>query len=290
MAGPLDGRVALVTGGSRGVGRGVAVALAKAGAKVYVTARSVEENSVEKRLPGSLASLEEEISAAGGSCTVLKCDHTQDDQTAAVVEQIRTAHGRLDILVNNAFAIPKPAKLFFHQPFYAQPVSFFDSVATVGLRNHYVATHYASDLLFAAEGLVVNVSSAGGQHYGFCTAYGTTKAALDRMSLDMARDLRPKNVACISLWPGAVKTERMVMGAELMGGIEKVEQGESPEFVGRVIAGLFADEARMAKSAKIWSTRRLAKEYGIVDVDGRELPLEIEPEQIHHIEDSAFLA
>merc|ERR1712137_699647 len=278
----LEGKVALVTGASRGVGRGVAISLAREGAFVYLTARSYEENQVEKRLPGSLQSVKQEIIDAGGECCCVQCDHTNDDQTRAVIEQIKKEKGKLDILVNNAFAIPKPAAKFFHQPFYSQPIEFLDTVMNVGVRNHYVCTVLAAELLMASKGLVVNISSPGGQNRLFNVSYGVSKCALDRMAVDMGHDLQPKGVTCISLWPGMVKTERMLMGAELMGGMEKVQnEGESPEFVGLVVAALASDEHRLKRTARIWTTRKLASEYGVKDGE-KEWPVidEDEPQNI----------
>jgi len=262
------GRVALVTGASRGVGKGIAVALAKAGAFVYLTARSYSEHQIEKRLPGSLQQVEGEIIQQGGQCKCLQADHTNDQDTKRVIDLIKEEKNQLDILVNNAFAIPKPAGQFFGQPFYTQPIEFFDTVTKVGLRNHYVCTVYASEMLIQSKGLVVNISSAGGQNYLFNVSYGVTKCAVDKLSVDMAHDFQPHGVCCICLWPGVVKTERMVMGAALMGGIDKVEAtGESPHFVGDIVAALATDPQKMDKTGKIWSTRRLGQIYSVSDGD-----------------------
>ena len=148
----------------------------------------------------------------------------------------------------------------------------------VGVRNHYVCATLAADLLIASEGVIVNISSGGGQQHLFNVCYGVSKCAVDRMAVAMAIDLKPKGVACISLWPGMVKTERMIMGAELMGGLDKVEEtGESPEFVGSVIAAFASDPHRMNRTALIWSTRNLAQQYGVTD-HGKAWPVEAEEE------------
>uniref|UniRef100_A0A7S4IUB1 Uncharacterized protein n=1 Tax=Vannella robusta TaxID=1487602 RepID=A0A7S4IUB1_9EUKA len=283
----LSGQVALVTGASRGVGKGIAIALAKEGALVYMTARSYEENQVEKRLPGSLLSVEHEIKELGGNCRCIQCDHTDDEQTKKVFETIEKEQGKLHILVNNAFAIPKPASEFFHKPFYTQPIHFFDTVTQVGLRNHYVCAVLASKMLIESKGMIINISSAGGQTHLFNTCYGVTKCALDRMAVDMAIDLKPQEVFCISLWPGMVKTERMIMGAALMGGIDKVnEEGESPEFVGRVIAALGSDSDRMSRTGKIWTTRKLASEYNVTDINGKQWPVDEDSEPQNFVKSS----
>eukprot|EP01095_Lingulamoeba_sp_RSL-Kostka_P006483 TRINITY_DN2034_c0_g1_i1.p1 TRINITY_DN2034_c0_g1~~TRINITY_DN2034_c0_g1_i1.p1 ORF type:complete len:297 (-),score=103.94 TRINITY_DN2034_c0_g1_i1:283-1173(-) len=274
--------VCLVTGATRGVGKGIALAFGEKKYTVYITGRTVEEFTIEKRLGGSLNQTKAEVEALGGICIPIKADSSNDDEMKAVLDQIEEEQGHLDILVNNAFRVPKPASQFFSKPFFEQDTRFLDEQYNVGCRNHFVLSTLACPLLFKANrtSLIVNISSAGGQNHLFSVSYGMIKTMVDRMSVDMGIELKEhnKNTACISLWPGVVKTERMILGAKLMGGKETVEKGETPQFVGRTIAALYNDENILEKSGKIWSTRKLGDLFNVTDVDGKKFDVDINSE------------
>jgi dehydrogenase/reductase SDR family protein 1 len=259
----LGGQVAVVTGASRGVGKGIAIALGEAGATVYVTGRSVDPGV--SRLPGTVRETAEEVSRAGGRGVAVACDHRRDDEVAALFARVREESGRLDILVNNAFAVPEGGELW-GVPFWRQPIHFWDDMHGVGLRSHYVASVLAAPLLIErGGGLIANISSFAGGMFALNVAYGVGKAAVDRLAADMAHDLTPYGVASVSLWPGIVKTERVLAGELPF----DAKHGESPHLTGRAIAHLAVDPERMAKTGKTLVVAELAAEYGFTDVDGR---------------------
>jgi len=210
------GKVVLVTGASRGVGRGIAIELGRAGAIVYITGRTFDEND-KNELPGTLSETAKIIRELGGVCIPVKCDHANDEEVKAVFDKIEKEQLKLDVLVNNVFNIPDKAKQ--SPPFWEQEVSVYDSYMDVGARSHYVAAKYAVPLMLKnkdekVKGIIVNISSAGGKYYIFNVSYGTCKSALERMSKDMAYELKREGICCLSLWPGLVKTERMIARKE----------------------------------------------------------------------------
>ena len=262
--------VCVVTGASRGVGRGVALALGAAGATVYVTGRSVKEG--DSALPGTVGQTAADVTAAGGTGIAVACDHGDDAQVAALFERVRREHGRLDILVNCAIAIPDP--LTEVGPFWKKPLAM-TQLLDVGLRSSYVASHYAADLLIAARGLVVNISSAGSRCYMHGPAYGAGKAATDKMTFDMAYDFKSEGVSVVALWPGLVKTERSarVCAAEPDKYGDSYDSAETPQFIGRVVLALHGDaDCLQKRSGGVFYTAELASQYGVQDIDGAQPP------------------
>ena len=261
--------IALVTGASRGAGKGIALALGDAGATVYVTGRSQAEG--DSALPGTVYATAEQITQRGGRGIAVVCDHANDESVAALVAQIERDHGKLDILVNNALCVPEGLTL--PGPFWEKPLSLQD-ILNVGLRSSYVAAYYAAPLLVKQGGLLVNTSSPGGRSYMHGPAYGAGKAGVDKMAHDMAVDFEPYQVAVVSLWMGLLKTERTQAAFEADPDLyrDMMAMVESPEFTGRVIAALSADKNRMARSGKVWFAAELGAEYGLADIDGRLPP------------------
>jgi NAD(P)-dependent dehydrogenase (short-subunit alcohol dehydrogenase family) len=261
---PLEGQVAIVTGASRGIGKGCALELGAAGATVYVTGRTLEEGSAP--LPGTIGATAAEVDAAGGRGVAVRCDHRDDAQVAALFERVRREQGRLDVLVNNAFLIPR--ELTSGKPFWETPLSNWDDMIDVGTRSAYVASHFAAPLLVAQRaGLIANVSSSGAAEYAWHVAYGVGKAALDRITADTARELRPFGVAVVSLWPGLVLTERTSRAKAALPSLD-FGGAESQRFTGRAVVALAADPKRLERSGRAWSSRELADAYGFTDVDG----------------------
>jgi dehydrogenase/reductase SDR family protein 1 len=259
--GPLAGKIAIVTGASRGVGKGIALGLGEAGATVYVTGRSVEAGA----LPGTIGETAAEITARGGEGVAVRCDHAIDAEVAALVERVRSERGRIDVLVNNAFAIPDGRVV---GPFWELPIEQWDVLHRVGLRSHYVAAWHAAPVMIAQRsGLVVNVSSFGAKIYAVNVAYGVGKAGVDRMTRDMARELKPHGVTVVSLWPGIVRTERLLTtdGARL--GFDPTH-GETPLLSGRAVAAVAADPERAAKTGQSLVVAELARAYGFTEPDG----------------------
>lgn len=256
----LSGRVAVVTGASRGVGRGIAIALGAEGATVYVTGRTM--------LPDGTGSLNETVASIeerGGEAFAVRCDHAKDEDVQALFERVGSEQGRCDILINNVFATPQGD--LFNTPFWKQPIQVWDTMIDVGLRSHYVASVLAVPWLQkSAAGLIVNISSFGGASYQVNVAYGVGKAGVDRLARDMARDLRDEKICSVSLYPGVVRTEKVLSGELPF----STEVSESPEFAGRVITALALDEQRMKRTGKVHVVAELAREYGVLDIDGTE--------------------
>ncbi|MDZ7784866.1 MAG: SDR family NAD(P)-dependent oxidoreductase [Halioglobus sp.] len=263
-------RVAVVTGASRGAGKGIALALGTRGDTVYVTGRTRREG--ESALPGTVQATADAVSAAGGTGIAVYCDHSDDESVRALFERVATDHGRLDILVNNATSLYDA--LTDTGPFWEKPLDL-TGLWDVGLRSHYTATWFAAPLLVAnGEGLVVNTSSFGGRIYMHGPAYGAGKAAVDKMSHDMAVDFRAYHVAVVSIWMGLLLTERTqrVFDAEPDKYAQLASTAETPEFTGHVIDALARDPRLMEKSGKVWIGAELGAEYGVTDTDGRQPP------------------
>lgn len=259
------GTVALVTGASRGIGKGVALALADAGATVYITGRTVSARA--EGLPGSLDETVAAAAARSGRVIPLVCDHADDDQVSAVFARISHDAGRLDILVNNVFALP--AGPIFGVPFWEQPLEVWDLMHTVGLRSHYVAARHAAQLMVPTKrGFIANISSFGARSYQVNVAYGVGKAAVDRLSADMAKELKRHGVTSVSLWPGIVRTERILASADTLPWDMSVT--ESPQFTGRAIVALANDPDLLERSGKTWVVAHLARVYGFTDTNGTQ--------------------
>lgn len=269
---PLLGNVALVTGASRGIGKGVSAALAKAGATVYATGRTVNSS---KTAPGTVSETAQEINEAvataggNGRCIAIQCDHTDDAAVAAVFDRVLSETGRLDILVNNAYGAALAIMKTLKQKFWEKDLSMWDKSNDVGLRSHYVASALAARYMVnARSGLIVNISSFGGWRYaGFAgdVAYGVGKAASDRLANDMAVELKPYGVAAVSLWPGMVNTELV---SSMRPGGSFGDRAESPEFAGRAIVALAQDKNLMKKTGKVLLTTELATELAFTDISG----------------------
>ena len=193
---PLSGKVAVVTGASRGIGKGIALVLAEQGATVYVTGRTV--NPGDYYLPGTVGETAAECTARGGKGIAVACDHGDNDQVAALFDQVRRDDGKLDILVNNAFQLSDD--LIEPKPFWEKPLSNLE-MWEVGVKSSFVAAWHAAPLMVPQRsGLIVAISGFVGVTYTFGVVFGTAKTAVDRMARDMAIELKPHNVASISLW------------------------------------------------------------------------------------------
>lgn len=272
-----QGKLILVTGASRGIGRGIALACAKEGATVIITGRH-KGGPRSDHLTGGLDATAAEITAlgrSGGTCIPMVCDHDDDVAVENLVNKIFEIHGRLDVLVNNAYAGADYQGDFAANSFWEKPLSQWDQCHRVGLRSHYVASSLCARhwVPKKQEALIVNISSAAGAGYVFDVSYGCGKAALDRLSADCARELKEHGVAVVSIWPGAVATEVVKKGREEGSKTMNDERGifnqmESVEFSGRGVVALAADPGRMRFSGKVVMTPELAEIYGFTDVDG----------------------
>jgi NAD(P)-dependent dehydrogenase (short-subunit alcohol dehydrogenase family) len=261
--GELTGQVALVTGASRGCGKGVALVLGERGAIVYVTGRSVRGRPTTLGRPGTIDDTADQITARGGTGIALRCDHTDDAQTRAVFDRIRAEQGRLDLLVNNAWSgyeISPDGDLDFWDIEWRH----WDLMFNGGLRASAYASWCAAPTMVAAgRGLIVNITWVLDRPHGHAF-YETVKNATNKLTEQLADDLRPHGVTCLAVSPGFMRLERMSLSPE------EEAATESAEFPGRAIAALATDRHVMAKSGGVYTTPALAREYGFTDVDGKQ--------------------
>jgi dehydrogenase/reductase SDR family protein 1 len=262
--GALSERVAVVTGASRGLGKGIALGLGEAGATVYVTGRSTEANPGS--LPGTVDETAAEVTGLGGRGIAVACDHRVDDQVVELFARIESEHGRLDVLVNNALASPDQHVLWSGKRFWEIPVELWDGLLAVGLRSHFVASRLAAPLMIRQkEGLIVNVAShaAGtGKTAGSkaIVPYSVGKAGLHRLSSDLAAELEGTGVTVVEIWPPGSRTEGVLADPEPFGDLER---WKPPVFTGRVVAALAASADVAARSGEALVVTDLAEELGI---------------------------
>ncbi|MFC7516783.1 SDR family NAD(P)-dependent oxidoreductase [Herbaspirillum sp. GCM10030257] len=262
--------VTVVTGASRGAGKGIALALASKGATVYITGRSLREGDAD--LPGTIYATAEEVNALGGKGIPVPCDHAIDSQVQALFQRVAQEQGRLDILVNNATYLHD--QLIERGGFWEKPLELVN-ILDVGLRSAYVASYYAAPLMIGqGKGLIAFTSSFGASCYMHGPAYGAQKTGVDKFAKDMAVDLRPHGVATVSIWMGPLQTERTMRVWEREPGKygEFAPLAETPQFTGLVIDALYRDPAVMEKSGQVLVGAEIAQEYGIVDINGKQPP------------------
>ncbi len=260
----LTGRVAVVTGASKGIGKGIVEGLCEAGATVYFTGRTTSDTTPPA--PMTLQATEASANTLGGKAIPVRVDHNNDAEVEALFARVDAEQGRLDILVNNVYQIPNPPAM--GKGFWEHPVSVWDDQCGVGLRGYYVASVFAAPIMVRqGSGLIVNISSRGGREYVFSASYGVGKAGVDRMAQDFAVELKEYGVAALSLSPSKVKTEFI---------LEQVEAGtmqldpasaQSVRFSGRCVAALAAADDLMSRSGGIYTVSELADIYGFTDPD-----------------------
>lgn len=267
----LIGKVALVTGASRGVGKGIALGLGEAGATVYITGRTVEEGKAAVNLPGTIHQTAEEVSHLGGRGIAVRCDHTNDEEVKDLFQRLLAEQDRLDILVNNVWGgyefYNDGTEFWNEKGFWTAPLPRWDKSFQAGVRAHYVASWLAAPIMMRQQaGLMVNISFFAAQRDDKGVIYGAAKAADDRMAACMAYELREHQVAVVSLYPGLVRTESVMKAAAYF----DLSNSESPQFIGRVVAALATDPDLMRKSGQILVAAAVAQEYGVKDIDGKQ--------------------
>ena len=284
---PLKDCVAVVTGASRGAGRGIAVELGAAGATVYVTGRSTRERpantygqllalSEMQAVPGSIEDTADEVTRMGGRGIAVKCDHTREDEVKALFAQVERDAGRLDLLVNNAWGGHETFNGVFDAPFWEHPLANWDSMFDRGVRNHLVASRCAAPLMVRQKrGLIVTTTFWDRGNYLRDLFYDLAKSAMTRLAFGMAQDLRPHGVASLAVSPGWMRTEFVLIG-------HKTDEAhwqerpalagtESPRYVGRAVAALAGDAQVLQKTGEVLRVGDLAQAYGFTDIDGRQV-------------------
>jgi NAD(P)-dependent dehydrogenase (short-subunit alcohol dehydrogenase family) len=256
----VDG-VALVTGASRGVGRGIAQALGEAGATVYLSGRTTAD----------LERTAAEVDDLGGRGIAHPCDHRDDAAVEALFARIARERGRLDVLANAVWGgyerMVENGEFTWPRPFWEQPFARWDDMFAAGVRAGYVASALGARMMVPRRrGLIVHLSFFAGRKYIGNAAYGVAKAATDRLVADTAHELRPHGVAVISLYPGMVRTERVLESAAFL----DLSNSESPRFTGRAVAALASDPEVMKRSGTVQVVAELARAYGFRDVDGSQ--------------------
>jgi dehydrogenase/reductase SDR family member 1 len=248
----LDSKVALVTGATKGVGRGIARELARCGARVFVTGRSAADGQPHDE-----------------GVTAICCDHRVESQVEAAFQRIaRETHG-IDVLVNNVWGgyerMVENGEFTWPKPFWEQPLWRWDAMFSAGVRAHYHASRLAVPGMIAQRsGLIVNISFWAAQKHIGNVPYGVSKAATDKLTADIAAELKPHGVAAVSLYPGLVRTEKVMEAAQYL----DLSNSESPDFIGRAVAALAADSDVLRHTGKILVAAALAIEYGFTDIDG----------------------
>jgi dehydrogenase/reductase SDR family member 1 len=249
----LDGRIAIVTGATKGVGGGVARELAQQGARVFVTGRSAPPNErLDERITG------------------VRCDHRLDSDVAAAFAWIIGQTSTIDILVNNVWGgydrMIENGQFTWSKPFWEQPLWRWDEMFSAGVRAHYHASQWAAPRMIAQRrGLIVNISFWAARKHVGNVAYGVSKAATDKLTADMAAELKPHGVTVVSLYPGLVRTEKVMEAAQWL----DLSNSESPEFIGRAVAALASDPDVLRHTGRVLVAAAVAAEYGFTDVDGK---------------------
>jgi len=270
----MQNKVAIVTGASRGAGRGIALALGEAGAIVYVTGRSVRGKPTTENLPGTIEDTAEAVKARGGKGIAVRCDHTVDSDVEAVFARVHREQGRLDLLVNNAWGGYEHHDFrTFGAPFYEQPLRHWDGMFTAGVRAALAASRFAASMMLPQKhGLIVNITAWDRDKFLVNVFYDVAKNAINRITYGTARDLKPHNIAVLALAPGFMRTERVAGAFEAAGNKEYLKFTESPEYVGRAVVAIASDPTVLEKSGRVLAVGDLAQEFGFTDVDGRQIP------------------
>ncbi|MXY46012.1 MAG: SDR family NAD(P)-dependent oxidoreductase [Chloroflexi bacterium] len=266
----LRSRIALVTGASRGIGRGIAHELGIAGATVYISGRSVSDDETTEQLGGNVHGTAALVTESGGTGIAVRCDHTNDSEVEGLFERIQNEQGKLDILVNNVWGgYERFGDHDFSMPFWKQPMSRWSLMFDAGVRAHYVASCLAVPLMIPqGSGLIVNISAGDNGKYRGWVMYDAAKEAVDRMAFALAQELQSHGITALALYPGLTRTERVMRYSTP----EELASSESPRYAGRAVVSLATDRDVMRRSGNAYKTGELAREYGFTDIDGRQPP------------------
>lgn len=269
----LRGKIALVTGGSRGAGKGIAIELAKAGATVYVTGRANQNSPYQKF--GTVETTVEEIEKQGGRGIAIACDHTNDEDTKKAIEQIESEQRKIDILVNNVWG-GNELPIDSH-PFWEQPLQHWENMFQAGVRAQLVTNYYVLPLMRKQQnGLIIHTTFWDHWKYTGNFYYDLAKNALARMAFGLAEDLKKDPITVLAVSPGWMRTE-LVLDAfqtdeEHWTKVKDLARTESIYYIGRAIVALASDIQVHKKSGQIFCIGNLAREYDFTDIDGRYIP------------------
>ncbi|WP_162797877.1 hypothetical protein SuNHUV7_09280 (plasmid) [Pseudoseohaeicola sp. NH-UV-7] len=278
----LKGKIALVSGASRGIGAGIARELAAQGAHVVLAARTLNEGEGRNwhaggpTVPGSLAENVAHIRASGGSAEPFQIDLRDKAQIKKMVAHVVAEHGKIDILANCAMGFPADYK----GDIWSSDDTDWDAMMEIGVRSKYLLAHFVSPVMMAqGHGLIVNISAGASKDEYYSPMFRMAMASVDRMTSAIAHDLHPHGVSAVSVWPRWVRTERVLMAAENTDlgfdvSSEDLAQSDTPEFTGRAIAHLFCDPDLTGRSGRCFPLLELAHHYGFADIDGIQPPLD----------------
>ena len=271
----LKGKVAVVTGASRGGGRGIALVLGEEGATVYVTGRSVSGGPTTQDRPETIDQTAKAVTARGGVGIPVRCDHTVDEEVEALFERVKQEHGRIDILVNNAWGGYEMQVDF--SPFWKTPLRHWELMFTAGVRSHMVASRFALPLMLPhRQGLMVNTTVNIRNKYHGGLFYDVAKTAINRMAFAMAHDLREYDTAVVALAPGWMRTEKVLEAFKTdeqnWSKVRDLGKTESTQYLGRAVVALATDPDVMQQSGQLLEVADLAREYDFTDIDGRQVP------------------
>lgn len=272
--------VALVTGASRGAGRGIARELGSVGATVYVTGRSVEAGPTTDDVPGTIDETAREVTSRGGRGIAVRCDHTIDAEVEKVFRGIRDDHGRLDLLVNNVWGgyedhACRPLPL---GPFWEQSLSQWDRMFASGVRAHLVASRLAVPLMLPRRRGLILSTTANVEAFPYMRNifYDLAKTAVARLAWGMAQELREHGIGVLALAPGFMRTERVVEAFRRAGAVDALDGPDGPRettaYLGRAVVALASDGRILDRSGQLVEVGTLAREYGFTDVDGTQPP------------------
>lgn len=274
----LKGKIAVVTGASRGAGRGIARQLGEAGATVYVTGRSVKDVPATDNLPGTIDATAEEVTERGGKGIPVRCDHSDPLQGEKLFQRIEDEQGRLDLLVNNAWGgYEQYDGSAFDSKFWEIPLDYWERMINRGVRLGWLSSRFATPLMIKQKsGLIVFTTSWYGKNYIQGLVYDLARHSVHRLTYTMALELKQHGIAAACVAPGFMRTERILDAFKVKESdwqkTKGLEATETPEYVGRAIAHLAADPDIMEKSGKVFGAGHLAEEYGFQDIDGRQPP------------------
>lgn len=285
---PLKDCIALVTGASRGAGRGIAVELGAAGATVYVSGRSTRGQPARgydsilalqgaQAMPGSIDDTAEAVSSAGGRGIALRCDHSREDEVAALVDRVVREAGRIDLLVNNAWGGHESFDGVFERPFWEHPLAHWDSMIDRGVRLHLLAARaVAPHMARQRRGLIVATTFWDrGRYLRGNLYYDLAKAGIVRLAFGVAEEMRAHGVASLAVSPGWMRTELVLAvhrtDESRWREVPALARTESPRYLGRAVAALAADPQVMRRSGQVLRVADLARDYGFTDVDGRQV-------------------